>query len=403
MAYPSTKHLILFTLLNLFPSAQSAGLRMSFTYQSRLNEPTDWFTMFTLCLAPLVTHIAFGLAKLVTLSEKNPPWTEKITQFSPISILWRYYAIAYRRLRATQWDAADMAACNAAFWDGKRWDGSEYMMIRSREYLTNRPDLSHVALISGSTLATIALILQGAQASFITVGVAVTGTINSKIGFGDGLPCLFLPIGFLGLLRLPAAYWLTNDFGYSLQGTRQPNRDFTYLTETEREVRDFAVRRRLVDTGNWKCICYRVWWIATISAVMGMGIYDILGTLNISGAKIVCMSVFDLFFFLMYLELALGCLLIHVIYVLRRDHVSTVIPCNQSKWYKWHTYLMIATAAAAVIAGSLETLRWPDGGYTTHPPLHCTRDGIWTPLNKTAFLENIDSNWEGFLDELGVK
>lgn len=285
MAYPSTKHFTLFTLLNLFPSAQSAQLRMFFTYQSRLNEPIEWFIMFTLCLAPLVTHITFGLAKLVTLSEKNPPWTEKITQFSPISILWRYYAIAYRRLRATQWDAADMAACNAAFWDGKRWEGSEYMMIRSREYLTNRPDLSHVALISGSTLATIALILQGTQSIFIIAGAAVTGTPNSNIGFGNGLPCL----------------------------------------------------------------------------------------------------------------------LIHIIYVLRRDHVSTVIPCNQSKWYKWHTYLMIATAAAAVIAGSLETLRWPDGKYTTYPPSHCTRDGICTPLNKTAYLENIGSNWEGFLDELGVK
>jgi hypothetical protein len=375
---------------------QSVPLKIFFTYQSWQNTPFEWFTIFTLCLAPLVTHIAFGLAKTVVLSEDSPLWTEKITQFNPVSIVWRYYAIAYRRLRATSWDAADMVACNAMFWDGKLWDGSENMMIRSREYLTS-PHSNHVALVSGSSIATIVLALQGVQAIFYIIENTLQNPLDMSIA--DGIPHLFMRIGLLGLLRIPAAYWVTNDFEYKIKGSQQPYVDFSYLTDPELEVWKFAVRRRLGDTRSWKCTFYRTWWLGTVLAVAGLATYDMLAGFILPGAKMGFQSLFEFLYLLMYLQLAVGCAIIHIVYVLRRDHVSTVIPCIQSKWYKLYTWILIVATIVTVIVGSLETVLLPDGSYTTSPPLDCSSaEGTCTALNKTAILEYVDSEWERFLE-----
>jgi hypothetical protein len=398
MLYTSIQPLLVFILLCCPPSAHAATLKLFFTYQSWQNTPDQWFTMFTLCLAPLATHIAFGLAKQVTLGDEKPPWTEKITQFNPVSIMWRYYAIPYRRLRAIRWDAADMAACNAAFWDGSRWDGSEYMMIRSREHFTNLPDSNHIALISGSALACITLSLQGVQAIFIVIGSIFR---PNSIGFSDGIPFFFMPLGLLGLLRLPAAYWITKDFGFS--GTRGPFTDFTRLTQSELEVWKFAVRCRMSETRNWKCLCYRIWWVASISTIMGFGVCDIIETFNIPGATTFFFSTSNFLFQLLYLLLTTGCILIHFIYVWRREHVSTLIPCIQSQWYKLYTYVLMATAAVTLIVGSLETIQVPDGTYTTWPPSNCSSvNGICTPVNRTLFMTFVDEQWGQFLDKNGV-
>ena len=123
---------VLFLVLSRLPLAYCIHLKIVFTHQSQLNDTNQWFTMFTLCLAPLVSHLALGLPRTVVMSPESaddgstplseslfPPWTERITLFNPITLVWRYYSIAYFRLRTPSWDAADLAAANAAFWDTK--------------------------------------------------------------------------------------------------------------------------------------------------------------------------------------------------------------------------------------------------------------------------------------------
>lgn len=57
---------------------------------------------------PLATHIVFGLPEPVILRSKEeehhspPSWSDRLTHFNPVSILWRYYSIADRRFRATR-------------------------------------------------------------------------------------------------------------------------------------------------------------------------------------------------------------------------------------------------------------------------------------------------------------
>src|SRR4051794_38615786 len=100
-----------------------------FTYQSAGISLTQWIELFTLCLAPLIAHVAGGAPSPTILRPRTeaPHWTARLPHFNPISIIWRYYAIADRRARARKWCEQDMAACSAVFWDGerRRWDGSE--------------------------------------------------------------------------------------------------------------------------------------------------------------------------------------------------------------------------------------------------------------------------------------
>src|SRR5438874_1019687 len=80
----SVYHLTLLVGLLLVPSMKVTPpssiqprytAKVLFTHQSRatLNR---WFTIFTLSLAPLVTHIAFGLARHVVLRSEDPKWTD---------------------------------------------------------------------------------------------------------------------------------------------------------------------------------------------------------------------------------------------------------------------------------------------------------------------------------------
>jgi len=338
-----------------------------------------------------------------------PPWTDRITLFNPITLVWRYYSIAYFRLRTPSWDAADLAAANAAFWDIKtrRWDGTDHALLLSRRYLTSPPESSHVKFVSGSTLATIILTLQGVQAIFFVVGNVVSDFIH----FPDGLPTLFLPIGLLGLLRLPAAAWVSNEWGYTFPKKRNElgykirefGKEYTALGTSEamgedpEECRSQLVKeRRLLDIRSWKCLAYRAWWILSISGVMVLAIKDIASDFN-PDVLSRPLSISNLLYLIMYLELCTGFLLITPALVLQRDHASTIIPCIQSLWYKLYTGLMMLTALAAVIVASLETVQLPDGRFTTVPPLVCSSTSC-EPLNATLLMEQMSWEWDRYLN-----
>ena len=84
-------------------------------------------------------------------------------------------------------------------------------MVKSRAWLTKVPDLNHVPLLSASSLTSVVLTLQAAQAIFLIVAALVP---NVPYRIGDGLPYVFFPLACLGLPRLVAAFWLSGDYGY---------------------------------------------------------------------------------------------------------------------------------------------------------------------------------------------
>jgi len=159
----------LLALLVLGGGCEATIPKVLFTFQSQGIPFPTWFNHFTLCLAPLVAHVAGGVVSPTLLPTSTPPpsWTTRLPHFNPISIIWRYYIIGDRRLRARTWDRADMAACNAVFWDGerKRWDGSEEMMVKSRPWITKIPEEPHVTALSASSITSLVLTAQGANAT----------------------------------------------------------------------------------------------------------------------------------------------------------------------------------------------------------------------------------------------
>ena len=426
------------------PLAACFSLKVRFTYKSYMNDVSVWFTMFTLCLAPLVSHIALGLPKIVVMdsSEESadtnlpskllyPPWTERITLFNPVTIVWRYYAIAYFRLRNRSWDATELAAVNAAFWDSttRRWDGTDTTVLSARKYLTSPPEASHVKIISGSTLATVLLVLQGVQALLYMISYLSTSSAPKLLPFPDGLPYLFVPIGLLGLVRLPAAAWVSNEWGYdftnlgirkicmeSLQfRNKAPNRTFRImrkpvpgqyiackmrgLPDTEHGIVSTRLterRQKLLHIGNWKCYAYRGWWIVSNITISALGVRDV-ATSFVPSHSHRPLSASMIIYLMLYLELCGGFLLITPVLVLRRNHTSTLIPCLQNWWYKLYTWLIVLTALAALVFASLETVQLPDGTYMSTELVTCHWDQcrVW---NKTSLLEGVRKEWERYLN-----
>lgn len=165
-------------------------------YQSQEIDLDRWFQLFTLCLAPLIFHLATGIPEPTVLRGSPPTSWDHFSHCNPVSILWRYHAIADRHLRAKAWDRSDLAATNAAFWDGqsRRWNGSEVILVHSRSWIAREPASSHVALISASALSTLGLAMQGIQS-----------VVSIATGAPEALSMAFSYFALFGLFRLVAA------------------------------------------------------------------------------------------------------------------------------------------------------------------------------------------------------
>lgn len=104
-----------------------------------------------------------------------------------------------------------MAVCNAVFRDSEKaqWDGSKDVMFRSRGWIAKVLAQKYVPPLSALSLTTAVLTLQGVQASFI-----IFSRLNPKSTYrlGQGLPYVFIPLGCLVLMRLPAALRLSDDY-----------------------------------------------------------------------------------------------------------------------------------------------------------------------------------------------
>ncbi|KAI9779090.1 MAG: hypothetical protein M1839_007756 [Geoglossum umbratile] len=357
---------ILFLILFFLPAAYCRIFRpqaVFFTYQSQHIGVTDWFEMLTLCLAPLIAHIAGGApaATYFGTDAQKPSWAARLPHFNPASIIWRYMAIADRRMRAICWDREDMAACNAVFWDGQRgrWDGSEEMMARCRQWIVKKPEMKRVPILSASSVITLVTTLQGLQATFLIISSMIPG---SSYRFQQGLPFLFLPLGCLGLVRLVPAPWLSSDYGYLNPSENTPEKS---------EDSGGVVADRLLGSTTSKGIVYRIFWILTCDGLLGVSAaasstifwgHDVL-TQYISTTR--------LLFHILYITITVVSSIIISTYVLKGQTSSTVIPCMHSAWYKTYTMVLVVIALAMIILAGLETRKQPDGKFTTLPPFSC--------------------------------
>lgn len=375
---------------------------VEFSYQSRSINFSEWVSLLTLCLAPLIAHIIAGVPNPVILQNPAPHWTARVCHYNPTSILWRYFVIVDRRARARTWTALDMAACNAEFWTGTRWNGSEAMITKTRSRCLRCSTHSRVGLVSTSTLKTVVITFQGVQACY----ALLAGLKGGRYGLTSGVHTIFFPLAVLGLIRLPAALWLSDEYGYACgdwvedpvpdRSVSNPNTSIAPIarnvdhhemelsTTTMVNISEDPSAREHADSYMGLRPMYLL--EDGHSAADGL-IHPILGcpgiaTRVIFPTSILGLWVLNLLYFrpstdviwtaanlsvnVYYFFILTVTSVVITAYIVKGDTTTTIIPCISSTWYKVYTYVLFILTLILLVVSALETQRTPCGQYTTY-------------------------------------
>jgi hypothetical protein len=350
--------------------------RLKVNYQSHNIPFSEWLAQLTLCFTPFAAHLLTGVPPFVRTPGAKPPslWNQ-IAFFHPITIVWRYAMIADRRIRARNWSPAHLAATNAAFWNGARWDGSEAIMFESRDWITRAPHRNSVDWISVSVVGTVIVTIQGVQAIY-----QLTEILWKHVTPIQGLAGMFVPLAIGSLFRIPCALWLTNDFGYGDgDGLSRLDRSWplsrpetgrtgdstvplgiggTLHLDDHLVVRDGSMRSPM----SRKAVLFRLFYLLFILAlILAFGVGHILAQPGVPDVA----SAFILHILYMSLCLVLFCLSVY--YFVRQQGDTTLIPCINSTWYTLFTILWYVWAVACIIVTCLEIRRTSCGVYTSFP------------------------------------
>lgn len=373
---------------------------LPFTYQSRDISFSDWVSLITLCLAPLVAHVAAGAPQPSYLTRRRlPKWHDLLCHYNPTSILWRYFAVTDRRLRAKHWDVADIAAANALFWTDAGWDGSEKVAEQSLSFCSRLPAHARTEIASWEMIKTIVVGLQAAQA-FYSIGGSLFGPGTSNYIFRFALDNMFLPIGCLGLYRFCAALWITDNFAFvdvsdpastavghrSILPERQTIYDRNKLSVPETRI-EVAGRlsldsfldhpaaaehhaSRFFPTSRWLSRVLRICWIIPLLALTAFCIIYVAPWSFWNDREwigwIMPASAFTMVIF--YLVVFACSSLILLYYFIRGANTTTIIPCASMLWYKIYTIVISVMMVLVLVLVALETARTPCGSYSVWPP-----------------------------------
>jgi hypothetical protein len=359
----------------------------------------DWISLLTLCLAPLVAHIVAGVPAPTYLHSQRPSWRDRICHYNPTSILWRYLAIADRRCRARSWTPADMAASNAIFWTQHGWDGSEEMIQRSQDFCIRPPSNNHIESVSLTTIVTLVVTLQGGQALYSLIS-GQSHAYAAQIA----LNTIFYPLALLGLLRLPAAFWLTNDFVYSnidawdsdsehmtnLQpnmGLRSNSTLVMKSTATASSLESAVVPYRFLSQRIWQSVALKCFYLLVLVGLLAtcfiMLLYHPNGTVFSTTALTLNLL------FMVYFSMSVGTV---AAYVLLGRCNTTIIPCIAARWYKIYSGILLGGTLMVFLFAALETRKTPCGLYTTYALESGIDAQLCGPSMYVAVAQQLDAN-----------
>jgi len=342
-------------------------------YQSHQTPFTEWVTLLTLCLAPLIAHIVAGVPRTSPLCSHRPKWHQYLCHFNPTSILWRYAAITDRRIRANTWDRADLAAANTLFWTAQGWDGSEAMVSESLTFCSHLPEHGRVSLASREMVKTVIVTLQGVQASILLTGV-LTNVYGADFPVWLGVDAIFFPLAFIGLLRLTCGFWLTDDYAYSaprIQDYQDPLRrglaeaalsldSLHEAPSTPRARGDEPRSDPYRKPSFWLARAFRAVYLLPIIGVWIITILYLRQALQLTTTAFLTL----LFHFVLLGATAVIC----AFYFARDRTTSTVIPCISARWYQAYSALLGVFMLALFVVACVETRRTACGKYTSGPP-----------------------------------
>ncbi|KAF2641553.1 hypothetical protein P280DRAFT_450947 [Massarina eburnea CBS 473.64] len=356
-------------------------------YNSQCISYPEWVTLLTICLCPLFAHIVSGTSPISYLSPTRPKWYDRICHYNPTSIIWRYAAITDRRVRAICWSRNDLAASNAIFWTAKGWDGSEEMVLAASPYCLFAPETTHSRILSIPTLETVITTLQGLSALYTLLGWLIGFTPDTPLVF-MGVDTVFFPLAILGLLRLSAASWLTDEYLYSSEytgiannildanatespiiSTESNNNLDPFLTTLPRQGARFKSPRN-----SWPSRIVRTVYLLLLGCFWAICLLFLAPSLRFAGVsssstytdwKTATSFLVGVFcFFILTISIVL-----YTFYFFRGQTTTTIIPCSSKLWYKIYTMSLFSFMLALLGVACMETNRGPKGEYSSRMAL----------------------------------
>ncbi|KAM0810006.1 putative SUR7/PalI family-domain-containing protein [Seiridium cardinale] len=333
---------------------------------------SEWSSLLTLCLAPLIAHILSGTPHVSYLSHSRPKWYDYLCHYNPTSILWRYAAITDRRIRALQWSPSDMAASNAIFWTSEGWNGSERFVSQATVHCIQTPKHARVRILSVTMLKTLIITAQGVAALYTLAG-SLAGTVSFNAAMG--LDSIFFPLAILGLLRLCGAAWLTDDFAYMFREDiqmRPLSARPSVMTKEQETVllsSDCTFEPLIGDTSSeshfrsvtyWPSRIFRFLYLLALAGVWTINLFYMAPITSRTGFTVTSFYVGA--FFLLFLT---GSIATYAYYFIRGSTNTTIIPCLSSKWYCAYCALMLAASVGLIVIAGIETNRTPQGRFTS--------------------------------------
>jgi hypothetical protein len=377
-------------LLSLVPSATAGSeTLLKLSYQSKGIAFSDWVSLFTLCLTPLVLHVIAGTPQVVCLfyTRKNLKWHRRFCLYNPTTIIWRYFAIADRRIRAKEWSAADIAASNVVFWTPRGWDGSEEMIQGSRLYCLKFPDNSRATIFSKNFVKTVVITIQGVQAIiFLIEGFTTPSVFLTNIA----IDTIFFPLAVLGLLRLCAALWLTEDYLYAEHEDRSttlalkqrtadpqtmPHLPVAQSTSSKGllDPADYTSETRFHPINSWRGWLFRIIFLILLLLLWAMCLIYMIPP----GEDEVYQAPTHLLGQILYILILSATFIIYAYYFIWERSATTIIPCIVSTWYQIYTCILILMMLVLIVIAAVETRKTMCGTYTIWPA-GLTGNDAWT-------------------------
>ena len=311
--------------------------------------------------------------------------------------MWRYAIILDRRIRAISWGRNDFTASNAIFWTSGGWNGEEYMVSASASHCLQYPELTHGQIMSITTLKTLITTLQGVSILSWLIG-ALSYPTNIDFSENWGLDMVFFPLAILGLLRILAAPWLTEDFVYAASndvrnGILPPSLPYRIVQNQKAKISDSQddfdplsiINDHNIQLSNsrdgmdpflqvpfqpvsqfkapksfWPSYIFRVFFLLLICCIWGLSLVYIIPISNRNWYSPTGFLIRLLYFILLTIAV-----FIHTFYLLYRQATSTLLPCISQTWYKVYTLFLTGFMSMLIIVASIETNKNPNGQYTS--------------------------------------
>ncbi|CAN9124982.1 unnamed protein product [Alternaria alternata] len=369
-------------------------------------------SLWTLSLAPLIAHVIAGAPEPIYLCAEPPKWIDYAVFWNPTSIIWRYFTIFDRRIRAKNWNREILASSNALFWMTDGWNGSEDMIKEGRKYCIRLPPRSHAELLSKSFVNTVIATLQGVQALY---ELLLVENFNNNMN----LATVFLPLALIGLIRLPSALWITDGFAYNHYDINLSNkRASEVITTTKAGYHELiTVPSSGDDTSKWPPLTsddtsyaeFRprtsihgyVARIIFLTPLLGMVSLTVFFTYYMTkdGGAIVGTGLFSL---MLWFTFSLGSAFVFILNFARAQDRTTVVPGVSTLWYRLYTAILFLLMLALLTTASIETTETWCGKFTVLYEEYVCPSRSYLPQDTYMYFNTTaadgSSSWTGFID-----